>query len=131
MGRKILALVVALIAAVATISIGQMLMGLVWKPPADFMADQAVQKAFVAGLPTEAFISLAVVYALGSFAGGFIVTKIGRQVSSGITLPVIIGIVLTIAGVFNFVSIPHPTWVAILCLLVDIPSALLGHRLAR
>ena len=131
MGRKILAVVVALIAAIATISIGQMLMGLVWKPPADFMTDQAVQKAFVAGLPTEAFISLAVVYALGSFAGGFIVTKIARQVSSGITLPLIIGVLLTIAGALNFVSIPHPTWVAILCLLVYIPSALLGHRLAR
>lgn len=134
MGRKILAVVVAWIAAGAIILIGQMFMGSIWAPPTQTIReDPATMRAYVEGLPTQAFVVLAIIYAVASFAGGFIVTKMGRRVSPGITLPLIIGILLLIGGFLNFfVVVPyHPTWVTVLCLLIYVPITLLGHKFAK
>lgn len=134
MGRKILAVVVALIVAGAIIMIGQMVMSAMWAAPSPTIReDPAAMRSYVEGLPTQAFIVLAVVYAIASFAGGFIVTKMGRRFSPGMTLPLIIGILLLIGGILNFfVVVPyHPAWVTALCLLIYIPFTLVGHKVAQ
>lgn len=134
MGRKILAVIVAWITAGAIILIGQMFMGSVWAPPTPTIReDPAAMRAYVEGLPTAAFVVLAIIYAIASFAGGFVVTKMGRRWSPGLTLPLIIGILLTIGGILYFFwAVPyHPIWVTILCLLIYIPVTLLGHKVAE
>ena len=134
MGRKILALVVALIVAFAIMLIVQMLNSILVQPPsAEVMGDTAKFKEFMAGLPASAYIVLLVSYVLAAFAGGFIVTKMARQVSTGPTLAVIIGAILTIGGILNFfVMLPgQPMWFIAASLICYIPLALLGHRLAR
>lgn len=134
MGRKILAVIAAWITAGAIILIGQMFMGSAWAPPTPTIReDPAAMRAYIQSLPTAAFITLAVVYAIASFAGGFVVTKMGRRWSEGLTLPLIIGILLTIGGLLNFfVVVPyHPVWVTVLCMLLYIPMTLLGHKVAK
>lgn len=134
MGRKILAVVVAMIVAVAIIMIVQMLgILIVQPPPASVRNDPEAMKAFMTTLPATAYILLAIGYALGTFAGGFIVTKMSRRESPGMTLPMLIGIFFTLAGVWNFFfALPgHPTWVVVLCLLIYIPFTLLGHKVAK
>lgn len=134
MGRKILAVVVALIAAFAVIMIVQMLNSLVVSPPsADVMNDPARMQEYMRSLPTQAYVVVLIGYFLGSFAGGYIVSNMSRRESPGIGLGLLIGIVLTVMGVLNFfVFVPgQPMWVAIIALLTFIPVALLGHILAR
>ena len=134
MGRKILAVIVGWIVAAAVIMIGQMLMATMWSPTTtNIQNDPAAMRAYIEALPTEAFVVLIIVYAVASFAGGFIVTKMGRRFSSGMTLPLIIGTLLFVGGLLNFfVMVPYgPLWVALVSLAVFYPFTLLGYKLAR
>ncbi len=134
MGRKILAVIVAMIVAFAVIMIVQMLNALIVPPPtAGVMSDPELTREFIASLPTIAFIVIIVGYALGSFAGGFIVTKMSRRESPGIILPILVALVLEIGAILNFfVLLPgQPMWFVVIGLLVFIPFSLLGHRFAR
>lgn len=134
MGRKILAVIVALIAAFAIMMVIQMLNSMVVQPPsADVMADPAKLKEFMAGLPGTAYLVVLISYILAAFAGGFIVTKMARQVSSGPALAILIGALLELGGILNFfVMLPgQPIWFVAASLACYIPLALLGYRLAR
>ncbi len=134
MGRKILAVIVGWIVAAAIMMIGQMLMATMWSPPPTAVrGDPEILRAYMQELPTEAFIALIVIYAVASFGGGFIVTKMGRRLSSGNSLPLILATLLFIGGILNFfVMIPyHPLWVSILGLAVFYPFTMLGYRFAR
>ncbi len=134
MGRKILAVVVALIAAFAVIMIVEMLNSLVVPPPsADVMNDPAKFRDFMAHLPVKAYVVVLIGYILGAFVGGFIVTKMSRRESPGLSLPILIGVIFTIGGVLNFfVMMPgQPLWFVCLSLICYIPFSLLGHRFAR
>jgi hypothetical protein len=134
MGRKILAVVVGWIVAAVVIMIGQMLMATMWSPAStNIQNDPAALKAYVEGLPTQAFVVLIIVYAVASFAGGFIVTKMGRRFSQGMTLALIIATLLFVGGLLNFfVMVPyHPLWVSLLSLAVYYPFTILGHTFAR
>ena len=133
MGRKILAVIVALIVAVAIIALIQMLNSTMAAPmTAEIMSDSTRMRDYMANLPTSAYVVVLIGYVLGSFGGGFIVTKMSRQVSSGIGLPMIIAVLLLISGILNVALVPgQPIWFIILTLLIFIPFTLIGHRLAR
>ncbi|MGB7201803.1 MAG: hypothetical protein WBD16_05995 [Pyrinomonadaceae bacterium] len=133
MGRKILAVIVAMIVAVGIISIVQMGNSMVVMPPSqDVMNDAAKLRDYMTTLPITAYVVVIIGYVIASFAAGFIVTKMARQVSTGTTLPIVVGVLLTLAMVLNLVMLPgQPLWFAVLCLLSFIPLSLLGHRFAR
>jgi hypothetical protein len=133
MGRNILAVIIALIVAFAIIFIGEMFMASVWPAPSPTVRENAAaMQAYIEHLPTQAFVTLAIVYAVAAFAAGFIATKMGRRFSSGPTLALIVGVLLTLGGFYNFfVALPyHPGWVTVVCVLSDIPLALLGFLAA-
>jgi MFS family permease len=135
MGRKVLAVLVAWIVAMGVMMIGQMVLTM-FVPTAitpGKNVDSETLRHYIEAMPAQAFVALAAVYALASFAAGFVVTKIGRRFSRGMTLALVIGIILEIGGFLNFfVFFPvHPLWATVLCLLVYIPFALLGYRFAR
>lgn len=133
MGRKILAVVVALIVATAIMIIVEMLNSLQLKPPGnDVLDDPAKLREYMANGPAMAYVVVLIGYVLASFAGGFIVTKMSRQVSSGTTLPLVVGGILTVAGILNYAMLPgQPVWFLVLSLLTFIPLTLIGHRFAR
>lgn len=133
MGRKILAVVVAFIVATAIIMIVEMLNSLQLAPPsAEVMADKAKLAQYMANGPVAAYAAVLVGYLLGAFAGGFVVTKMSRRESPGLTLPIIIGLVLTAAGIANYIMLPgQPMWFLVAGLLIFVPASLLGHRFAR
>lgn len=133
MGRKILAVVVALIAAMAVIMIVQMMNSFMVAPPTEEVMNDPVRlRVFMNSLPTTAYVVVLIGYVLGSLAGGFIVKNMSRRESPSLTLPLLIGVLLTIGGLLNFfVMLPgQPLWFIGLSLLTFIPVTLLGAKLA-
>ena len=133
MGRKILAIVVAMITALAIIMIVEMINSVVIMPPsADVMKDPDKLREFMANGPVKAYIIVLIGYFLAAFAGGFIVTKMSRRESPGMTLPIIVGALLTLGMIANLLMLPgQPLWFAVTGLVLFIPVSLFGHRLAR
>lgn len=132
MGRKILAVIVALIAATAVMMIVEMLNSfLLPRPSSDILGDPAKLREYMANGPTMAYVVVLIGYFLGAFIGGFIVKNMSRRESPGIAMPLLIGVILTVLGVVNFVMLPgQPVWFIILALLIFIPSALFGNKFA-
>ncbi|HQX56116.1 MAG TPA: hypothetical protein PLP07_09325 [Pyrinomonadaceae bacterium] len=133
MGRKILALVVAMIVAFAVIMIVGMIDAVqLARPSAEVMKDPAKVAEYMANGPASAYIGILIGYIIASFVGGFIVTKMSRQVSKGTALPIIVGVLLMIVGILNFMMLPgQPVWFMAAALLTFIPLSLVGHRFAR
>ncbi len=133
MGRKILAVIVAFIVATAIMMIVEMLNSMQYAPPAaEVMKDPAKLAEYMANGPARVYIVVLIGYVLASFAGGFIVTKMSRQVSTGMTMPIILGALLELAMVANILMLPgQPMWFVVAGLLIFIPLSLLGHRFAR
>jgi hypothetical protein len=133
MGRKILAVVVALIVAIAIMMIIEMGNSMVVPPPTDaVMKDPSALREYMANAPVTAYVVVLIGYIIASFAGGFVVTKISRQVSQGTTLPIIVGVLLTLGMVANIFMLPgQQVWFVVLSFLTFVPVALLGHRFAR
>lgn len=133
MGRKILAVIVALIVAIAIMMIVEMINSMVIaSPSADIMKDPAKLGEYMANGPIKAYVIVLIGYLLASFAGGFIVTKMSRRESPGMTLPIIIGMILMLFMVANILMLPgQPIWFIALALITFIPLSLLGHRFAR
>ena len=133
MGRKILAVVVAMIVAIAIMMVVEMANSMVIMPPSDdVMKDAAKLREFMANGPVKAYVIVLIGYVLASFAGGFIVTKMSRRESPGLTLPIIIGDLLELGMVANILMLPgQPIWFVVAGFLTFIPLSLLGHRFAR
>ncbi len=133
MGRKILAVVVGLITAWGFILIVGMIATRMWSTPnnLEYMSrDEMI--AYFSSRPLETFIVILIGYIIGAYFGGFIVTKMSRRESPGISLPILIGGILTVGAMINFAFFPgQPLWFMALSLLTFIPLSLLGHRFAR
>lgn len=86
--------------------------------------------ALLSQLPVAALLFVVVAWVLGAFAGGWTAARVSRRwprsAAVAVALVVILGVVMMITQVPG-----HPQWMAILGLLLPIPAALLGARLAR
>ena len=133
MGRKILAVVVAMIVAIAIMMVVEMANSMVIMPPSDDVRkDAAKLRDFMANGPVKAYVIVLIGYVSASFAGGFIVTKMSRRESPGLTLPIIVGVLLELGMVANILMLPgQPIWFVVAGFLTFIPLSLLGHRFAR
>src|SRR4051812_7581316 len=125
MGRIVLAVIVALIVAFGVISIAQMLTAFVVPPPsADVLRDSAATRQYMMSAPAMGYIMVVIGWILGAFAAGFVVTKMSRRESPGITLPIVVGGLMTLGAIVIFVALPHPMWFVVVGLLVFIPFSL-------
>jgi hypothetical protein len=89
---------------------------------------EALKKALLL-LPLQAFLLLLGVHFVGSFVSGVAATLVIKRVS--IRPAVIVGVVLTFAGIANALMIPQPVWFSFANLLVYLPGALLGYLITR
>jgi hypothetical protein len=133
MGRKVLGVVVAVIVAFAIFSIFLMIASMFApQPPKNFEYRNSAEIAdFMRSLPVGAYVTATIGVLIASLAAGWMTTKISKQRTS-VALPAIVGVLLTIASIVNFNAFgAQPVWFLIACLLITIPFALIGHRLAR
>ena len=82
----------------------------------------------MAGAPVGALLVVIFGWAISSIAGAFVATWIAGR--SPITHGVILGVLLTLAGIANNLMIPPPTWFWVLTIIVFLPATFLGARLA-
>jgi MFS family permease len=135
MGRKILAVIVGWIAAVAIFMVFQMISTMAapnYPSNAEHIPQEGLRD-YIATLPPMVFAIVLIGYIVGAFAGGFITSKMGRRWSPGPTLAFIVGVLLTIGGLLNFfVMFPgQPLWFIAASLISFIPAALIGYCVAR
>ena len=131
--RKILAVIAGTFAAVVIFTVMQTIGGAIFgspqMPEGGGMPDPAVMAAYMLNLPLGAFALLALGYIIGSFAAGFLARKISQ--SDSLVIPVIIGIVLTLAWILNIWMVPHPMLMTVIGFFCYLPFTILGHRLAK
>ena len=95
---------------------------------AEGVTDREQFRAIMASAPVGVFLVVILGWVLGSTAGGFLATWIGKK--PPYRHAVILGVLLTIAGILVNLKMPPPAWFWIATLLVFIPSACAGARLA-
>ncbi len=78
--------------------------------------------------PSTALIVVIVGWSLGSLAGGWVAAKLAA--TAKLQHALILGVLLTLAGVANNLMLPPPTWFWVVSLLVFLPSTFFGARFA-
>ena len=132
MGRKILAVVSALIAAWGTIIVGKMVAtdaGYLEPAGLEFMSRAQIVSYF-SSQPTPVYVALLIASLIGAFFGGYIVTNMSRRESPGLTLTMVVAGFLILGGLMNFfVFLPgQPVWLICATLLSYVPVTILGRK---
>lgn len=134
MGRKILAVVVALITGLAIIWLGWMTSTLAaFSPPSQMEhVTQSDLSQYAASTPPMFWVIGLISYALAGFAAGFVVSKMAsRWTTGGYGLSILVGVLLTLWAIGGYVRFPGPIWFLIAAIVIFVPCALLAHRMAE
>ena len=130
--RSILALIAGFIAASVVMVLFETLNAHVLYPElgkmAEGMADREAIRAWMAGAPVGGFLVVLLGWIAGSFTGGFVAARIGSHAPVGHA--VVLGGLLTLAGIANNLMLPPPVWFWVVSVFVFLPAAYAGGRLA-
>ena len=130
--RSIAAVVAGFIAASIVMIIIETINGRVLYPElakaADGMTDRDSIRALHATAPAGAFLVVIAGWILGGVAGGWVTARLAAQSTAGHGL--VLGALLTLAGVANNLMVPPPLWFWVASLVVLMPAAYVGARLA-
>lgn len=130
MGRTILGMLVGVVVAIAVIMAVEAVGHRFYPPPAGLdplnPAHEAAFAQFVAAMPFAGKAMLALAWTLGSFVGALAGARIARHQTAAALLVALV----VMSGVVGMImKVPHPTWLAIIGLLLPIPVALLAVKL--
>jgi hypothetical protein len=92
------------------------------------MTDREAIRGLMASAPVGAFLVVILGWVLGSLAGGCAAAWIGKRVR--IRLGLVLGFLLTLGGIANNLMLPPPLWFWVVGLVLFIPAAFIGARLA-
>jgi hypothetical protein len=95
---------------------------------AEGVTDREKIRALVAGAPVGALLVVIVGWILGGIAGGWTTARLSAR--STLRHGLVLGALLMLAGVANNLLIPPPLWFWIASLVVLMPAAYFGARLA-
>ncbi len=130
--RSILVVIAGFVAASVVMMVVEWINGHLIYPDlgkaAEGVTDREVVRAIMAAAPVGAFVVVLVGWVLGSLVGGFLAARIGSNAPMAHAL--VLGALLTVAGVANNMMLPPPVWFWIPTLLVFFPAAYAGGRLA-
>ena len=130
--RSIGAVVAGFIAASLVMMLFEILNGRVLYPgmarAAEGVRDREALRALLAAAPVGAFLVVIAGWILGGYAGGWVSARLAAR--SGVGHGIVLGALLTVAGIANNLMIPPPLWFWVASLVVMLPAATLGARLA-
>jgi hypothetical protein len=90
--------------------------------------DSEALAAIADSIPVGAQLFVLLAWAVGALAGGWLAARLAP--SQPLVHALIVGAVLMVLGIINLVSIPSPLWFWIVGLLLFLPAAYVGGRLA-
>ena len=128
--RYVLPVVVGAMSGMILITLGEM--GIHHLYPLPLGTDSYDVDSLAKGLkdmPKNFFYLLLLNYIASSFLAGLISSLVAKRDTA--RPAIVVGIVLTLAGLYNVIYLPHPLWFSIVNLLVYIPLAYLGYMLVR
>ena len=130
MGRTLLGILAGLVTMVVVIALVELLGAQLFPPPPGIdMGDPEAFAAAVTQMPLGALAIVVVAWVLGAFAGGWVAARIAiahpRAAAVVVALGVVVGVVVMM------LTLPHPLWMGVLGLVLPVPAALGGARLAR
>lgn len=130
MGRAILGVLAGLATMFLVIMCIEYVGHMVYPPPPGLnpMVTEDLS-AIMASQPAAAKAFVVVAWVVGAFAGGWVAARISRTYPRAAAVIVALMVVAGVVGMI--LQLPgHPRWMAALGLLLPIPAALLGARLA-
>jgi hypothetical protein len=127
--RNILSIVAGVLVGIIVLFCVELTGHLISPPPAINFNDIEAMKAYTANAPSIVFIMLIAAYMAGSFVGGLVAGTIAKQKKLDNALSV--GGILLGLGTYNLFSLPHPMWVVVSGIIVFIPFAWIGGKLAE
>ena len=130
--KTILGITLGIIIGIFTIvmveGLGHILFGVA--DPGFDLEDPLAVKKMLQDLPLGALLFVPLSYAVGSFIAGVVSTFISEKRFS--FWPAIIsGGTLMLFGIVNLFSLPHNAWLAVIIVIVFLPSAFLGYKILR
>jgi len=130
--RSILAVLAGFVAACVVMMIVESINGHVLYPElgkmAQGMTDREALRALMANAPVGAFLVVLLGWVLGSLVGGLVAAWIGWNAPARNAL--ILGFLLMLGGIATNLMIPPSMWFWIVGLLVFLPAAFAGAKLA-
>ena len=130
--RSVGAVVAGFVAASVVMMIVESINGKVLYPElgraGEGLTDREAVRALLATAPVGAFLAVIAGWVLGGIAGGWCAARIAGR--SGLAHGLVLGVLLTAAGVANNLMVPPPAWFWFASLVVLLPSAYVGARAA-
>jgi len=123
--KRLLAVIVGLVAGMIIVALIEGLGHALWPPPKGVdLRDPAQLEALIPTLPFGALAAVVVAWALGSFGGGWMAATLSRSPREALA----VGFLILCMGVVTMVQIPHPLWMWVMGVLLPLPAAWLGSR---
>ncbi|MBK8724529.1 MAG: hypothetical protein IPL96_00390 [Holophagaceae bacterium] len=130
--RTIASVILGFIVASIVMMIVESINGRVLHPnlakAAEGIKDRESMRALMASAPVTALLVVIIGWILGSIYGGWVAVRVAGR--SSIRPGLVVGVLLTLAGLANNLMLPPPLWFWFASLVVFIPAAYLGARLA-
>lgn len=127
--RTVLATVAGVVVGAVLVALFDQLGNLIHPlPPGVDLGDKEALAAHIHAAPAAAMLAVLAGWAVGSLGGAWVAAKIAVRHRLGAALAV--GALLLVAGIANLMMIPHPLWFGVVGVLVFLPAAWLGARLA-
>ena len=125
----------ALLATVAGLAVAALMIGLLESighsmyPPPEGLDPYGDPEGFaraVEQMPAGTLIVVLLAWALGTFTGSWLAARIVGRAFYGF----LVGGVMMLGGITNVISIPHPWWFTVAGIVLFLPAAYAGARLA-
>ena len=130
--RSTLAVIAGFVVASMLMMLVEFLNGQVLHPElgraAAGMTDREAIRALLSAAPVTAFLVVLAGWMLGAFAGGWVAARLAPRAT--LRHGLVLGVILTLAGIANNLMIPPPLWFWVAGLVVFVPAAYAGASLA-
>jgi hypothetical protein len=130
--KSIGAVIAGFVAASVVMMIVESINGRVLYPglakAAEGVTDREAIRAIFAGAPFGSLLVVIAGWVLGSVVGGWLTARLAGR--SGVTHAIVLGVLLTCAGVANNLMLPPPAWFWVASVIVFLPCTWFGARLA-
>ncbi len=128
--QNILPVIAGGICAVITVALIEIVGHAIYPPPADIdLSNRAEIAKLIKTLPLGALLFVVFAWGAGSFVGALISTLLSFRRS--LVPGMIVGVFILAATLATLLSIPHPAWMFIAGLILPVPVAFLGVKLAH